>query len=104
HGAAAERAGAAIRDRVALRCLVEAAHAADVARVDIDVSRCGIDGDAAEVRTALLPGKKNAELAAAVRRVRPEVVDAAEFLDELATELLVRRFTFENLVGRDAQT
>ena len=40
---------------------------------------------------------------AAVRRVRTEIVNAADLLDEIAAELLVRRFAGEDLVRLDAE-
>src|SRR5439155_2499856 len=89
HAAPAERTEAPIGHRVAIRRLVQASHAADVARVHEHVPHRRIDRHAAEVRTALLSGEENPEFLRAVRRVRPEVVYAADLLDEIAAEFFM---------------
>src|SRR5204862_441503 len=87
----------------AIGLLIHAPHAAHVARIDDYVSEPWIDGHPAIVRAALLSGKHDSILGAAVGRERSQVVHAADFFDELAAIFLVLRLAVEHFVGRDAQ-
>ena len=70
---------------------------AGVTRVDEHIAERLIDRHTAEVWSALLSGEHDAEVLAAVRRVRAEIVNAPDLFDEIAAELLVRGLAGEDL-------
>ena len=58
---------------------IQAAHAAHIARIHEHISQLGIHRDTTVVGSALLARKDDPKFLAAVRRIRPQVMNAADF-------------------------